>query len=316
MKEVQSWAAAILDSVEQVIFGKRTVAEQLLVAILCRGHVLVEDVPGVGKTLIARAFSRALGGDFKQIQCTPDLLPSDVLGVSVFNTKEEEFVFKHGPVFANFLLVDEINRATPRTQSALLEAMAESQVSIEGATIPLPNPFFMIATQSPAESEGTFPLPEVQKDRFFLSLQIGYPNRASEEKLIISQRQGAAQLESLPAVTDTEALLAMQEKILSVHAEESIKDYILRIIMETRHDNRLDLGVSPRGSLALFRGAQAVAAIHARDYVVPEDVKSIANSVLVKRILIKSGYSARGLTPQEVIDTILHSVEVPGYRSE
>jgi MoxR-like ATPase len=246
---------------EKVVFGKRAVAEQLLVAILCRGHVLLEDVPGVGKTLIARAFSRALGGDFKQIQCTPDLLPSDVLGVSIFNTKEQMFVFKRGPVFANFLLVDEINRGTPRTQSALLEAMAEGQVSIEATTIVLPNPFFMIATQSPAESEGTFPLPEVQKDRFFLSLHIGYPDRASEEKLITGQHGGTAQLESLQAVTDTETLLSMQEKILSVYVEESIKDYILRIILETRQPlehlciKRGNLSVKhrgPGGYLAVF----------------------------------------------------------------
>lgn len=316
MKEVQSWAAAILDAVEQVIFGKRSVAEQLLVAILCRGHVLLEDVPGVGKTLIARTFSKTLGGEFKQIQCTPDLLPSDVLGVSIFNTKKEEFYFKRGPVFANFLLVDEINRATPRTQSALLEAMAEGQVSIEGKTTALPRPFFMIATQSPAESEGTFPLPEVQKDRFFLSLQLGYPDRDSEETLAVRQHEVAAHLETLPAVTDTDRLLFMQKSILSVHVEESIKDYILCLVTETRKDGRLDLGVSPRGTLALYSGAQAVAAMHGRDYVVPEDVKSIAHSVLVKRILIKSGYSARGLTPEDVIDAILHSVEVPGYRRE
>jgi MoxR-like ATPase len=303
-----------MDAVEGVIFGKREIIEKILVAILCRGHVLIEDVPGVGKTVLARAVAKTLGGDFKQIQCTPDLLPSDVLGVSIYNPKTGEFNFKQGPVITNILLVDEINRATPRTQSALLEAMAEGQVSVEGKSIVLPNPFFLMATQSPMESEGTFPLPEVQKDRFFLSLTVGYPDRESEIRVVVNQRNDETPLEKLGAITDVETVVSMQEKVLAIHVEDGIKDYILNIIKLTRNDNRLMLGVSPRGSLALFKGSQALAALRGRDYVVPEDVKDIAHPVLAKRVLIKSEFTAKGLTEYDVISAILGSVEIPGYK--
>lgn len=314
MEEVKRWAEKTIDSVGRAVFIKRSIVEKILVAILCRGHVLIEDVPGVGKTLLARAVSKSLGGEYKHIQCTPDLLPSDVLGVSIYNPKTGDFTFKSGPVITNFLLVDEINRATPRTQSALLEAMAEGQVSIEGKTIILPNPFFMIATQGPEDSAGTFPLPEVQKDRFFLTLHIGYPDRASEIRLITGQRDGHGRLESVATATDLDTVITMQERILTVHVDESIKAYIFHIINRTRNDDRLALGVSPRGSLALFKGAQALAAISGRDYVVPEDIKSIAHPVLEKRILIRSSYSTKGLTTGEVIESIFDLVEVPGYR--
>lgn len=314
MEAVQEWAGTITQSVEGVVFGKKEVIERVLVAILCRGHVLIEDVPGVGKTILARAIAGSLGGDFNQIQCTPDLLPSDVLGVSIYNPKSGEFNFRQGPVITNILLVDEINRATPRTQSALLEAMAEGQVSVEGKSMTLPNPFFLIATQSPTESEGTFPLPEVQKDRFFLSLSIGYPDRESETLVMINQRNDERPIESIAAVTDVAAVLKMQEMVLEVHVEESVKDYIMKIITETRTDNRLILGVSPRGSLALFKGSQALAALRGRDYVVPEDVKDIAYPVLNKRILIKSEFTAKGLNELDVISAILQSIEIPGYQ--
>lgn len=314
MEEIQSWAEKIIESVESVVFGKREVIERILVAMLCRGHVLIEDVPGVGKTILARAVAKTLGGDFKQIQCTPDLLPSDVLGVSIYNPKTGEFNFKQGPVITNILLVDEINRATPRTQSALLEAMAEGQVSVEGKSIVLPNPFFLMATQSPTDSEGTFPLPEVQKDRFFLTLSIGYPDRASETLVTVNQRKDEKPLDLITPVTDVETAISMQEKILSIHVEEGIKDYILKIIHLTRADNRLILGVSPRGSLALFKGSQALAALRGRDYVVPEDVKDIAHPVLAKRVLIKSEFTAKGLTEYDVIEAILSTVEIPGYK--
>ncbi|MBN1686513.1 MAG: MoxR family ATPase [Spirochaetales bacterium] len=314
MKEVEIWTDGIIASVEKAVFGKREIIERVIVALLCRGHVLIEDVPGVGKTVLARAVAKSIGGDFKQIQCTADLLPSDVLGVSVYHPKTGEFHFKQGPVITNFLLVDEINRATPRTQSALLEAMAEGQVSIEGRSMSLPDPFFLMATQSPVESEGTFPLPEVQKDRFFLSLSVGYPDRAAEIRVMTNQRADMKPVETISAVTDTQRLIAMQEKVISVHADDSIKSYILRIIKKTRTDDRLLLGVSPRGSLALFKGAQALAAIRGRDYLVPEDVKDIAHPVLAQRILVKPGFSAGGLTAHDLVDEILTSVEVPGYK--
>jgi MoxR-like ATPase len=297
-----------------VFFGKPEHIERVLVAILCRGHVLIEDVPGVGKTLLARAVARVLGGQYSQIQCTPDLLPSDVLGVSVYNPKTGEFNFRQGPVITNVLLVDEINRATPRTQSALLEAMAEGQVSVEGRSIPLPNPFFLMATQSPTESEGTFPLPEVQKDRFFLSFSLGYPDRDAESRIMLSQAKEMRPIEELEAISDPETVVRMQQGILDVHIDERIKDYIMQIIKHTRDDNRLTLGVSPRGSLALYRGAQALAALRGRDYVVPEDVKEVAYPILSKRILIKTEQSAKGLTEERVVDGILGRLEVPGYQ--
>lgn len=314
LKTVLEWSEQITKAVETVVYGKTDVIQKILVAILCRGHVLVEDVPGVAKTILARAIARTLGGDFKQIQCTPDLLPSDVLGVSIFNPKTGEFNFKQGPVVTNVLLVDEINRATPRTQSALLEAMAEGQVSVEGKSIVLPDPFFLIATQSPMESEGTFPLPEVQKDRFFLSLSIGYPDRGSETTVVLNQRNETRPLDKLTPVTDIDTTRLMQQEILKVHVDEGIKDYILSIIKDTRGDERLVLGVSPRGSLALFKGSQALAALRGRDYVVPEDVKDIAYPVLAKRVLIKSEFSAKGLREADIISSILGKVEIPGYQ--
>jgi MoxR-like ATPase len=314
LNQVPEWSEKITKAVETVVYGKKDVIEKILVAILCRGHVLIEDVPGVAKTIIARTIAKCLGGDFKQIQCTPDLLPSDVLGVSIFNPKSGEFNFKQGPVVTNVLLVDEINRATPRTQSALLEAMAEGQVSVEGKSIVLPDPFFLIATQSPMESEGTFPLPEVQKDRFFLSLSIGYPDRDSESTVMLNQREVVRPLDRVEPVTDIETTRAMQQAILQVHVDEGIKDYILAIIHDTRADERLILGVSPRGSLALYKGSQALAALRGRDYVVPEDVKDIAFPVLAKRVLIKSEFSAKGLREIDVISSILGKIEVPGYK--
>lgn len=314
MADISAWAKSVTDAVGSVFFGKPEHIERFLVAILCRGHVLIEDVPGVGKTLLARAIARALGGKYNQIQCTPDLLPSDVLGVSVYNPKTGEFNFRQGPVITNVLLVDEINRATPRTQSALLEAMAEGQVSVEGRSLPLPAPFFLMATQSPTESEGTFPLPEVQKDRFFLSFSLGYPNREEESRIMLSQAKDLRPIEELQPVSDPDTVVQMQEAILDVHIDERIKDYIMQIINQTRSDNRLTLGVSPRGSLALYRGAQALAALRGRDYVVPEDIKEVAYPILSKRILIKTEHAAKGLDEAKVVDGILGGLEVPGYQ--
>jgi len=294
-----------------VFFGSEDTIDKLLVALLCRGHVLIEDVPGVGKTVLARAMSATIGGEFRQIQCTPDLLPADVLGVSVFNPQTSDFDFRPGPVITNTLLVDEISRATPRTQSALLEAMAEGQVSVEGRTTVLPDPFFMIATESPVESEGTFPLPEVQKDRFFLSLSIGYPELSDEREVMKSRKTKADPISEMKTVTEPEEVKKMQEAVFGIHVSEPLRAYILQLVRVTREDDRLMIGVSPRGSLALYKGSQALAAIRGRDYVTPEDVQDIMVSVLRKRILLKSEQSSRGLTEDEVIEDIKTKATVP-----
>jgi MoxR-like ATPase len=314
VEAVQNWVKLVRQSVEKAFYGKAETVDTVLAALLCRGHVLIEDVPGVGKTILARSIAKSIEGEFRQIQCTPDLLPADVLGVSIYNPKTEEFDFRPGPVITNILLVDEINRATPRTQSALLEAMAEGQVSVEGRSLPLPNPFFLIATESPAESEGTFPLPEVQKDRFFLSITIGYPAGASERQIMTSQRQLRRPLADISPVSDVRTLVEMQRKVIEVHVEPTLQKYILEIVGLSRSDNRLVLGVSPRGSLALYRGAQAMAAIRGRDYVVPEDIKDIAVPVLRKRILLKSEHTARGLGEVDVVRQMLEKVAVPGLK--
>ena len=312
--ELSDWASALIADVEGRFFGNRSAVEQCVIAVLCRGHLLIEDLPGTGKTLLARSIATALGGRFKQVQCTPDLMPSDILGVSVYNPRTEGFVFKEGPIITNFLLVDEINRATPRTQSALLEAMAEGQVSVEGRTVRLPAPFILVATQSPAESEGTFPLPEVQKDRFFLTLTLGYPSPATERRIL----SGGAERSDRPApesAGEPGRLIAMQETILSVHVAPSLARYIMAVVGRTRTDTRLAMGVSPRGSLALYKGAQALAAIRGRDYIVPEDVKEIAPAVLASRILLKTEHAGRGLTGAGYLSELFASVEVPGYKS-
>ena len=311
MADVQGWAERMRSSVEQAFFGKEDSIERVLVALLCRGHVLIEDVPGTGKTVLGRAVAKSIGGEFRQLQCTPDLLPADVLGVSVFNPKTGDFDFREGPIMTNMLLVDEINRATPRTQSALLEAMAEGQVSVEGRSQPLPNPFVLIATESPVESEDTFPLPEVQKDRFFLSIRIGYPSREAEKAVIVMQRHVEPPLERITPVSEIDTLLEMQEAVMQVHVEPSIVQYILSIITKTRQDSRLVIGVSPRGSIAMFKGSQALAAVRGRSFVTPEDVREIAPSVLRKRLLIKSEQTAKGLTEDVAVEDLLESVEVP-----
>jgi MoxR-like ATPase len=314
--KVSDWIASVKDSVEKVFYGKSGVIEKLLVTLLCRGHVLLEDVPGVGKTILARALAGSLGGEFKRIQCTPDLLPADVLGVSVYNPKDGEFAFRQGPIITNLLLVDEINRATPRTQSALLEAMAENQISVDGRKIPLPDPFFLIATENPVEFEGTFPLPEAQKDRFFMSLKIGYPDRSAEEEILESQRRLDHPVNDVEAVVDLPSLLEAQKQVVQVYMKPEVRSYLLDIVSESRKDNRLMLGVSPRGSLALYRGAQAMAIVRGRDYVVPEDIKELAVPVLCKRIILKSEHSIRGIGEERVINDLLERVDVPVFKEE
>ena len=309
--DVAQWAEAIKSSIRKVIYGKDAVIEKLLVALLCRGHVLLEDVPGVGKTILARAFSTSLGGQMQRIQCTPDLLPADVLGVSIYNQKSGEFDFRHGPIITNVLLVDEINRATPRTQSALLEAMEEGQITVEGNTIDLPQPFFMIATENPVEFEGTFPLPEAQKDRFFLSTRMGYPPEESEKEIMESQRRISHPVTDLQPVTNTEQVIELQKQILTVKVDKSLEEYILDLVLSTREDKRLKLGASPRASMALYKGAQALAAIRGKSEVVPQDIQELVSPVLWKRISVKSENLLKGLTEEAAVGDILDRVALP-----
>jgi len=311
MRTVSDWAQSIIESVEKVFFGKYDVIEQLLVALLCRGHVLLEDVPGVGKTILARALAASLGGQFSRIQCTPDLLPADILGVSIFNPKDGTFAFREGPIMANIVLVDEINRATPRTQSALLEAMGEGQVSVEGKKRDLPDPFFLIATENPVEFEGTFPLPEAQQDRFLLSLSIGYPDREGEQQIVASQRRLTHPITDIEAVADVTGVKAHQQTVVDVHVDQSIVDYISNLVEESRKHENVRIGVSPRGTLALYKAAQARAALKARDYVIPDDVKQLCRPVFSKRLILTSQATIRGISADSVITTLLDTVPTP-----
>lgn len=307
MKEIESFASKIINNVEQVIVGKRSVLELLIVALLCEGHVLLEDVPGVGKTMMARALAVSLGGDFKRLQCTPDLLPNDVTGVSVFNQQTGQFDFRPGPIFVNVLLVDEINRATPRTQSALLEAMQEQQVTVDGITRKLPRPFMVMATQNPIEYEGTFPLPEAQLDRFLMRLPVGYPS-ADDEKLILNHLRREHPINQLMAIVMEERLLDIQREVWEVNVDNSILDYIVRLVTATRSHPDLILGGSPRASLALYKTCQALAALRGRDYVIPDDIKYLAPVTLSHRIIIKPESELRGRSTRQVLEELLNSV--------
>jgi MoxR-like ATPase len=311
MQSVAQWAAGVLDAVETVFFGKREVIERLLVALLCRGHVLLEDVPGMGKTILARALAASLGGDFSRIQCTPDLLPADILGVSVYSPKDGTFTFREGPIIANIVLVDEINRATPRTQSALLEATGEGQVSVEGKRRELPDPFFLIATENPVEFEGTFPLPEAQQDRFLLSLGIGYPERLVEQRIVDSQRRLTHPVVDVQAVSDVGDVRALQEQVVEVHVDQEVMDYVSGLVEASRTHQNVRIGVSPRGTLALYKSSQALAALRGRDYVIPEDVKELCPAVFAKRIILTSQAVIRGVSVDSVITSLLDSVPTP-----
>ena len=316
MGAIARWAETIKGSVGKVIYGKDEVIEKLLVALLCRGHVLLEDVPGVGKTILARAVSATLGGQMQRVQCTPDLMPADVLGVSIYNQQSGDFEFRQGPVMTNLLLVDEINRATPRTQSALLEAMEERTVTVDGNTMALPRPFFMLATENPVEFEGTFPLPEAQKDRFFLSTRMGYPVEAAEKEIMDSQRRMTHPVSDLTAVTSSEEVVGLQSEVGKVEVPEPLRKYILELVAATRSDGRLKLGASPRASMALYKGSQALAAIRDRTEVDLADIQELVPPVLWKRISVKSENLLKGLTEEKVIDELLERVAAPGVEAE
>jgi MoxR-like ATPase len=304
MTTLTEFAAAVTRNVETVIVGKREQIEKLLIALLCQGHVLIEDVPGTGKTMLARAIAISLGLSFKRVQCTPDLLPNDITGVNVFNQQTQNFEFRPGPVFVNVLLADEINRATPRAQAALLEAMQERQVTVDGVTRPLPAPFLVLATQNPIEYEGTFPLPEAQLDRFLMRLSLGYPAEQDEARMLRNLNRRHP-IETLGAVVNGADLLTLSDKVSDVHLDETLEKYILALIGATRSHPDLALGASPRGSLALRKASQALAALRGRDYVLPDDVKALTPLTLAHRLILKPESQLRGRTASAVLNEIL-----------
>lgn len=299
----------ITDNIGQVIIGKQREVQYLLVAVLCRGHVLIEDVPGVGKTTLVRALARSMGCDFRRIQFTPDLLPSDVTGISVYDQRTGEFQFRPGPIMTQVLLADEINRTSPKTQSALLECMEEGQVTVDGVTYPLPRPFLVLATQNPVEYEGTFPLPEAQLDRFLLRMRLGYPSFAEERQILRRSHEPA--VERLSQAVSVSEIRALQDQVHHIHVDDSVLDYLVTLVQTTRAHPDICLGASPRATIALFRSSQALAMIRGRSYVIPDDVKEMAPLVLGHRLLIRPEAQLRGCSADQVVAEILTQVRVP-----
>jgi MoxR-like ATPase len=306
-------AARIIENVEQVIVGKRDAVRLGVIALMCCGHILIEDVPGVGKTMLAKSLAKSTGCTFSRIQFTPDLLPSDITGVSIFNQKNGEFEFRPGPIISQVVLSDEINRATPKTQSALLEAMEEQQVTVDGVTRRLPDPFIVIATQNPVEYEGTFPLPEAQLDRFLLRIFIGYPT-LEEEISIMEQQQLTHPFDELEAVAMPEEVVKLQEESRQIYVDPLVKEYIVNLVDATRHHQDVALGASPRASLALQKCSQAIALLEGRDYILPDDVKSLADAVIAHRLIPTAAARMQGIDGRQIVKQLLEEVEVPGAR--
>ncbi|HLF25807.1 MAG TPA: MoxR family ATPase [Anaerolineae bacterium] len=311
MNTVQAVGQKLVDNIEKVIIGKHDTVVLTAVGLLCQGHLLIEDVPGVGKTMLAKAIAKSIGCIFRRIQFTPDMLPSDVTGVRIFDQRTREFVFQPGPLMAQIVLADEINRATPKTQSALLEAMEERQVTVDGETHRLGPPFMVVATQNPIEYEGTFPLPEAQRDRFLLRIHIGYPDAKNEIAILDDQRRQHP-LETLDQVVDVDELLAAQADVREVYVDDLIKGYIVELVGQTRRHDDIYLGASPRGSLTLYRGAQARAALDGRDYVIPDDVKYLAPFALAHRMIVSPSARIKDVTAEGLLREMLNSVPVPG----
>jgi MoxR-like ATPase len=303
-------AAQIKANIGRVLVGKEDVVELILAAVLSGGHVLIEDVPGIGKTTLARSLSNSLDCAFKRIQCTPDLMPSDITGIHFFNQKTSEFEFRAGPIIAQVVLADEINRATPRTQSALLEAMAERQVTIDETTFPLPAPFLVIATQNPIELEGTFPLPEAQLDRFLMRIRLGYPDEPEEEEML-ARFEHADPLSSLQPVSGAQEVVRFQDVVQRTYVDPVLRTYVVRIVQATRNHAELELGASPRASIGLYRASQALSAIRGREYVTPDEIKSLAPLALAHRVILKPQARLRERTAEGIIDEILAQIEVP-----
>jgi MoxR-like ATPase len=316
MPDIQSFGKKLISNLEKVIVGKQQTLDMIVIGLLCQGHILIEDVPGVGKTVLARSLAKSLGCSFNRLQFTPDMLPSDVTGVSIFDQEKRTFQFRPGPIFAQVVLVDEINRATPKTQAALLEAMEERQVTVDGATHLLPNPFMVLATQNPIEYEGTFPLPEAQLDRFLLRVRLGYP-AADDEIVILEQQQLRHPIESLNCVIDVDELKETMEEIKKIYVSAAIKRYIVDLTNRTRQNSDVYLGASPRGSLALFRTGQTAAALKGRDYVLPDDIKNLAKAVLAHRIIVGPAARLRELSAERIVEEIVDNLPVPGgdYRA-
>ena len=313
MVDGKAVADSIVGNVEKVIIGKRAEVQLALIALLCRGHALIEDVPGVGKTMLAKSLARSVGCTFKRIQFTPDLLPSDITGVSIYNQKTGDFEFREGPIVAQVVLADEINRATPKTQSALLEVMEERQITVDGVTHTMPRPFLVLATQNSIEHEGTFPLPEAQLDRFLLKITLGYPSIAEEVRVIEQQAMGHP-IEVLAAAVDAKDVIVLQDAVQQIYVDNLVKQYIVNLSDATRKHETIHLGASPRGSLGLFRAAQARALLEGRDYVLPDDVKRLAVPVLAHRVILNPTARMRSVSGESIIEDVLTRVPVPGAR--